>query len=101
MVGENLDPPNNGDVAFKLSFPKCRRRKPDIRHNFEPVEIAFEQGQWLGSAASTSVRSKKAQMTATAVLCLDALERALAKEGKQPPSWIETKGVSGAVPLVR
>ena len=48
MVAERLDRPG-ADVAFTLKFPKCRRRTPDNRADFEEVEIELRNGRWLGS----------------------------------------------------
>jgi AAA domain len=50
MVAEKLDRPG-ADVAFTLKFPKCRRRTPDNRNDFETIEVTLEQGQWLHQPA--------------------------------------------------
>lgn len=42
------------DVAFTLKFPKCRRRTPDNRADFDPMEITLERGQWSCRPAETA-----------------------------------------------
>jgi hypothetical protein len=58
MVAEKLDL-SGRDVAFKLRFPKCRRRMPDNRSDYDEVEVALHLGQWSyteSSAEGSSVR---------------------------------------------
>ena len=45
MVGERLDKPD-ADVAFTLKFPKCRRRTPQNRGDFEQVDLVLAHGLW-------------------------------------------------------
>ena len=48
MVGERLDKPD-ADVAFTLKFPKCRRRTPQNRGDFEQVDLVLAHGLWTSS----------------------------------------------------
>jgi Tfp pilus assembly protein PilF len=58
-VGEWLQEQNDADVAMRITFKKARRRTPDNRADYEPVEVTLQRGEWLWSPADTEARSVK------------------------------------------
>ena len=97
MVAEKLERPG-ADVSFTLKFPKCRRRTPDNRTDFDPIEVTLERGQWSYNPAETP-NSSKNKLPDCAQLCLDALHKAIDELGQAPPSCSATTGVRLAVKL--
>ena len=85
-------------VSFTLKFPKCRRRTPDNRTDFDPIEVTLERGQWSYNPAETPNGSKN-KLPDCAQLCLDALHKAIDELGQAPPSCSATTGVRLAVKL--
>jgi hypothetical protein len=37
------------DVSFQLEFRKARSRRPETRHEFQPVDVALVDDKWIGS----------------------------------------------------
>jgi hypothetical protein len=46
-VGERLEDLSGSDVAMRLSFKKSRRRTPENRADYAPIEIELREGQWF------------------------------------------------------
>jgi len=97
MVAEKLDQPGT-DVSFTLKFPKCRRRTPDNRADFDEVEVALADGSWTTSAAPQR-QGRSQRLSKTARLCMAALTKALETLGRTPPYSSATAGVVVAVTL--
>ena len=95
LHGDSVEEPG-AEVAFKLSFPKARRRKPSNRTDFETVTVTLRDGAWSSSAALSPEGSSKG-LSPRAQSCLDALQRAIEHAGEQPPSHAATKHVHRAV----
>ena len=72
------------DLAFRLKFDKCRERTPENRAEFAPVTIRLVNDQWSFSEGKAA--AKKKEPTGNTRLALDALTKALLKDGKIPPS---------------
>jgi hypothetical protein len=86
------------DVAYTLKFPKCRRRTPDNRADFEEVEVTLAQGQRTTGAAGLEGGGRR-KLPDSVRLCLGALQEAPAELGRSPPYSSATAGVAGAVNL--
>jgi AAA domain len=46
-VGERLEGRPDADVAMKITFKKARRRTPENRADYDPIEVELVKGQWL------------------------------------------------------
>ena len=75
IVGERLDVPDT-DVAMTLKFPKARRRKPETREQFEPINVMLSHGLWtFGKDGADPARDR----------CLAAIRRSSPVATGGPP----------------
>jgi hypothetical protein len=84
-IGERLDDRPDADVAMRLTFKKARRRTPETRADYEPVEIELSGGKWTWkqTAADKTPRSKLGTNQTTV---LEAATKLLsASDMKAPP----------------
>jgi hypothetical protein len=73
------------DIAFSIKFTKARERCPENRADFEPVTIALRGDEWLLGAAPKAEAKDKGPKGNNSI-ALDALTKALLKDGKTPPA---------------
>ena len=83
-VGERMDDRPGSDVAMRLSFTKSRRRTPDNRVDYEPVEIELREGQWLWQAAADA-KAPVAKLGRNQKIVLDAATKLLAASDAKAP----------------
>jgi hypothetical protein len=84
MLGEAVEAPG-ADVAFKLTFPKARRRSPSNRGDFETVQVELREGQWSTTTASEGTK-KTRPLSPAAAIALEQLNRAVAECGETMPA---------------
>jgi hypothetical protein len=77
-LAERLDDrPGSSDVGVRLSFTKYRRRTPDTRADYEPVEIELRDGVWSCERAGDAKVPVK-QLGRNQKIVLDAATKLLA-----------------------
>jgi AAA domain len=72
----------DSDVSFKLEFKKARERRPDNRADFQEVNVALVNDQWVCDAASRASRTSVSPM---AMKYFESLQNVVAG-GEQPKS---------------
>lgn len=87
-VGERLDGRPDVDVAMKLTFKKARRRTPENRADYEPVEIELRQGDWLWQPVGGAVIGSSAgkSLGANQQTVLDAAIKLIAGSASKAPA---------------
>jgi hypothetical protein len=84
-VGERIEERRDADVAMRLTFKKARRRTPENRADYEPVELELCQGQWLWQQADAG-KVAVSKLGRNQKLVLDAATKLLASsDAKAPP----------------
>jgi AAA domain len=83
-IGERLNDRQDADVAMKLRFTKARRRTPDTRADYEPVELELSGNRWSCShTPGDKIPSRKLGSNQRAIL--DAAIKLLAGSDLKPP----------------
>ena len=58
-VGERIEGRPDADVAMRLSFKKARRRTPENRADYDPIEVELVKGQWLWQPVESATSGRR------------------------------------------
>jgi hypothetical protein len=86
MIGEKTENRNGADVAMTIRFTKSRRRTPDNRADYEPVELELSRGIWTFKTTDAETATTQATpLGRNQKIVRDAATKLLAASTKQAP----------------